>query len=149
MEPPFDKLDEYIMGDPQGSYSETFLEHVLHPRNAGNLEGANGFASVTGHDGNAMEIWLRVEDDIVKDASFWTDGCGTTIACGSMVTDMVKGKTVDQVLTINDEAISASLGRLPNDGCVCAKLASDTLKSAVLNYIAFKKEPWRRKYARP
>ena len=149
MEPSFDKLDEYIMDNPQGSYSEAFMEHALHPRNAGNLEGFNGIASGTGHDGNIMEIWLRVEDDIVKNASFWTDGCGTTIACGSMVTEMIKGENIDQVLAINDEAISTSLGGLPNDGCVCAKLASDTLKAAVLNYLAFKKEPWRRKYKKP
>jgi nitrogen fixation NifU-like protein len=148
MESRFDKLDEFILGNSQGNYSEIFLEHALRPQNVGNLDGANGFSAVIGHDGNTMQIWLQVEDDIVKNASFWTDGCGTTIACGSMATNLVKGKGIEQALDINGESISIALGGLPNDGCVCAHLAADTLKAALLDYIAFRKEPWRRKYNR-
>ncbi|MDD5312764.1 MAG: iron-sulfur cluster assembly scaffold protein [Dehalococcoidia bacterium] len=148
MEEKFDKLDEYVLGNPQGNYSRTYLEHALHPRNVGNLEGANGFAAVSGHDGNVMEIWLKINDDTVEDASFWTDGCGTTIACGSITTDIIKGKNIEQVLGIDEEYISSALDGLPGEGCVCARLAADTLKAAVLDYITFRNEPWRRKYTR-
>ncbi|MCX6004349.1 MAG: iron-sulfur cluster assembly scaffold protein [Chloroflexi bacterium] len=148
MDHKFDKLDEYILGNPQGKYSRLFLEHALHPKNVGNLEGANGFAAVPGHDGNVMEIWLRFDDDIIEDASFWTDGCGTTIACGSITTAIIKGKNIEQVLSIDEEYISTALGGLLVEGCVCARLVADTLKAAVLDYISFRKEPWRRNYNR-
>jgi len=144
----FDKLDVFILGNPQGNCSDIFVEHALRPKNAGSMEGANGFGSVSGHDGNAMEIWLRVEDDIIAAAAFWTDGCGTTIACGSMVTETVTGKNIIEALNLTTDEIEEALGRLPGSTCTCAKLAVDTLKTAARDYLAFKQEPWRRKYAK-
>jgi nitrogen fixation NifU-like protein len=145
----FDKLDQFVLGNAQATYSEIFLEHALHPRNAGNLEGANAFAALHSHDDDSLEIWLRVEDENIQDARFWTEGCGTTIACGSMLTEMVKGKPMADAFQLTPGDIESALGGLPGDGCTCAKLAIDTLKTALRDYLAFKKEPWRRKYLKP
>lgn len=145
----FGKLDEFILGSADATYSEVFLEHALHPHNAHNIDGANGFATVHSPDDSAMEIWLSVRDGIIADASFWTDGCGTTIACGSMVTDEARGKTIAEALSLTPEGIATALGGLPGEGCTCAELAVSALKEAVRDYLAFKNEPWRRKYTKP
>ena len=143
-----DKIDEFILGNPRADYPAEYLDHALHPRNAGSREGANGFAALPAHDGSMMEMWLRVDNDVIADASFWTEGCGSTIACGSMTTEMAKGKTPGQAFEIKPEEIDAALGGLPGDGCTCAKLAVDTLKAALRDYLAYEKEPWKRKYDR-
>lgn len=142
------KLDEFILGNADASYSEVFLEHALHPHNARNIDGANGFAVAHSAD-SSMEIWLSVHDSVIADASFWTDGCGTTIACGSMITETAKGKTIGEALNLSPEDISSALGGLPGTGCTCAILAVNTLKSAIRDYLAYKNEPWRRKYLGP
>jgi nitrogen fixation NifU-like protein len=142
----FDKIDEFILGNPKADYPAIYLDHALHPRNAGNMEGANGAATLSAHDGSAMEVWLRVDNDVIAEASFWTDGCGSTIACGSMTAEMAKGKTLGEAFEIKPEEIDAALGGLPGDGCTCAKLAVDTLKAALRDYLAYKNEPWKRKY---
>ena len=145
----FGKLDEFILGNADAAYSEVFLEHALHPHNARNIDGANGFAVVHSPDDSAMEVWLSVQDGVISDASFWTDGCGTTIACGSMLTETARGKTIGEALTLAPEDISSALGGLPGEGCTCAKLAVDALKAAVRDYLAYRNEPWRRKYMAP
>jgi nitrogen fixation protein NifU and related proteins len=145
----FDRIDEFILGNAKADYPAAYLDHALRPRNAGNMEGANGFAALSAHDGSAMEVWLRVDNGIIADASFWTEGCGSTIACGSMTTEMTKGKTLAEAFKIGPEEIDAALGGLPGEGCVCAKLAIDTLKAALRDYLVYKNEPWKRKYNRP
>jgi nitrogen fixation NifU-like protein len=148
MEKRFDKIDEFILGNPGADYPAQYLEHALRPRNVGSRDGANGFADLPAHDGSIMEMWLRVDNDVIVDASFWTEGCGSTIACGSMTTEMAKGKTLDQAFEIKPEEVDAALGGLPGDGCTCAKLSVDTLKAALRDYLAYKSEPWKRKYDR-
>lgn len=144
----FDKLDEYIVGNPDAACSKVYLQHALHPQNASHMEDANGFALTYTHDDSAMEIWLKVSDEIITCATFWTDGCGNTIACGSMLTEMVRGKTIGEALDITPVELADALGGLPGDGCTCAELAVNTLQQAVRDYLAFKNEPWRRKYTR-
>ena len=144
----FDKLDAHILVNPQGNYSQIYLEHALKPRNTGNLPGANGFAYAEGHDGNTMEAWLKVSDDIIERATYWTDGCGTTIACGSMATELASGKSVVEALNLTPADIENALGGLPGEGCVCAELAVNALKDAIRDYLQYKNEPWKRKYRR-
>jgi nitrogen fixation NifU-like protein len=147
MDKPLDKLDEFMLGsNGQGSYSEIFLEHALRPKNAGNMENASAVGSEHSPDGSGMEIWLQIEDEVITSASFWTDGCATTIACGSMAAEMAAGKTIRQALGIAPEDIDGALGGVPGQGCTCARLAANALKSAIRDYLAFKHEPWKRKY---
>jgi NifU-like protein involved in Fe-S cluster formation len=147
MDKPLDKLDEFMLGsNGQGSYSEIFLEHALRPKNAGNMENASAVGSGHSPDGSGMEIWLQIEDEVITSASFWTDGCATTIACGSMAAEMAAGKTIRQALGIAPEDIDGALGGVPGQGCTCARLAADALKAAIRDYLAFKHDPWKRKY---
>jgi nitrogen fixation protein NifU and related proteins len=144
----FDKIDEFTLGNPQAQYSPAYIEHALKPRNVGNHENANGYGCLTAHDGSAMEIWLKVDSDLVISSSFWTEGCGATIACGSVLTEMVRDKDLGQAFEITPEDVDAALGGLPGEGCTCAKLAVDTLRAALRDYLTYKNEPWRRKYSR-
>jgi nitrogen fixation NifU-like protein len=85
------KFEELMKQEMRKRYSEAVVAHGMDPRNLGELEDANGFARVTGPCGDTMSVWLKVEGATIISASFLTDGCGPTIASGSMVTEMVKG----------------------------------------------------------
>lgn len=148
MKDKFDRLDEFILGNTSGNYSAAYLDHALKPRNAGSRDSADGYASLSARDGSAMQIWLRIDNGTVTDASFWTDGCGSTIACGSMTTELAKGKTLEQAFQLTPEEVDTALGGLPGEGCTCAKLAVDTLKAALRDYLAYNNEPWKRPYRR-
>ena len=144
----FDDLEHQMMEEMRKIYSETAIAHAMNPRNVGSMPEADGFASVTGPCGDTMEIWLRVRNDKVEDATFWTSGCGTSISCGSMVTEMVKGKSIIQALGVKQDQILQALGGLPEDSLHCALLAANTVKAAVQDYMSLKREPWKRAYRR-
>jgi nitrogen fixation NifU-like protein len=134
--------------ESSNAFSETVVDHATNPRNAGSMDDADAYASVLGPCGDNMEMWLKARDGKVKDVTFWTDGCGATIACGSMATELAKGKTLGEALAINAEVIARSLGGLPDDHTHCAGLASLTLKKAIIEYVNLQKEPWKRAYRR-
>ena len=142
----FDELEKQIMTEMRQIYTETVLDHAMNPRNIGTIPEADGFGSVTGSCGDTMEIWLRVRNDEIEDATFWTDGCGTSIACGSMVTEMVKGKKIAQALGINQDEVLQALRGLPEDSLHCALLAANTIKAAIQDYLTLKREPWKKAY---
>lgn len=144
----FDELEKRIMEEMKQIYTEAVIDHAMNPRNVGSIPSADGFGSVTGPCGDTMEIWLKVRDGRVADATFWTDGCGTSIACGSMVTEMVKGRNVAEALAINQSEILETLGGLPEDSLHCAVLAADTVKVAIQDYLAVRREPWKKAYRR-
>jgi len=128
------------------TYTDTVIDHAMNPRNVGNIPNADGFACVTGPCGDTMEIWLSIRDGRIRDATFWTDGCGTTIAAGSMATEMVKGKGISKGFQITQDDILNGLGGLPEESAHCALLAANTLREAIRDYIALKNEPWKRAY---
>jgi nitrogen fixation NifU-like protein len=142
----WDELEELIKAEMRKVYSETSIDHAMNPRNVGNLEDADGYASVTGPCGDTMDIWLKVKDDTIVNASFMTDGCGSTIAAGSMVTELARGKNISQALGTSQEEVLAALDGLPEESLHCALLAANTLKAAVKDYLALKREPWKRAY---
>lgn len=123
-------MKKYVL-DMWGKYSETVLDHAMNPRNVGSISEPDGFGEETSECGDTMVIWLRVEGDRIVEATFWTDGCGTTIACGSMVTELAKGKTVNEALGIDKEKILRSLGGLPEESAHCAALAANSLRKAL------------------
>jgi len=129
-------------------YSQTVVDHAMNPRNVGAIQTADGYGSVTGPCGDTVEIWLDVKDDTIVKASFMTDGCGTTIAAASMVTELVKGKSIIQTLKISQDDLLCALDGLPEENKHCALLAANTMKAAAEDYLALKKEPWRRTYRR-
>jgi len=144
----WEKFEELIKDELKKVYSETVVENSTNPRNVGGIEDAGGFAKVTGPCGDTMEIWLKVNNDAISNASFMTDGCGTTIASGSMVTEMAKGRTVFHAQKISQQDVLNALGGLPEESQHCALLAANTLKEAVKDYLITKKEPWKRAYKR-
>lgn len=141
-----EEFEELIRQEMRKVYTETTIDHALKPRNMGDMGGADGFGQVTGPCGDTMEIWLRVEGNTVVAATFSTDGCGPSIASGSMLTELVKGKSVPGALRVSQQDVLDALGGLPEDSIHCALLAANTLKKAVRDYLAFKREPWKRAY---
>ncbi len=141
-----DKALEEIQRVLYEGYSDIVIDHVQSPRNLGRIDEPDGFASVLGECGDTMQVWLKVRDNSIKDITFLTDGCGTSIAAGSMATEMVKGKTVTEAARITRKDVLDALGGLPEESEHCALLAANTIKAAVRDYLAYKKEPWKRAY---
>lgn len=144
----WETLQESVNAEVRRVLSDTVVDHAMNPRNVGSMDAADGYASITGSCGDTMYIWLKVKDDTIARATFMTDGCGTTIAAGSMVTELAKGKTVIQAQKISQQDVLSALGGLPEESQHCALLAANTLKEAVKDYLAFKNEPWKRAYRR-
>jgi nitrogen fixation NifU-like protein len=142
----FDGLQELIMADAREIYSEATIDHAMNPRNVGDMEDADGFARVTGPCGDTMEIWLRVKNDSVADVTFMTDGCGPSIASGSMVTELARGKHVREARIISQQDVLSALDGLPEESQHCALLAANTLKEAIRDYLIIKNEPWKKAY---
>jgi len=142
----FDELQKLIMADMRKVYSETTIDHIINPRNLGDMADASGFGRVTGPCGDTIEIWLKVKNGIVAEATFLTDGCGTSVASGSMATELAKGRSIPEVLKVSQQDILEALGGLPKESAHCALLAANTLKEAIKDYITLKKEPWKRAY---
>ena len=142
----FDELQELIKAEMRKIYSETAIDHSMNPRNVGNMDNADGWAKVTGSCGDTMEIWLKVKNNTIANATFMTDGCGTSIAAGSMATELAKGKSVGEVWKIRPQDVLNALGGLPKESEHCALLAANTLKEALKDYLAMKKEPWKKAY---
>jgi nitrogen fixation NifU-like protein len=128
------EIQRAILDDARKIYSEKVIDHFLHPRNAGGIGDADGFARIKGPCGDTMYIYLRIDGTRIADAKFMTDGCGTTIACGSVVTDMVKGKEIKEASRIRHSHILEAIGGLPEADAHCAVLAASTLRAAIKNY---------------
>ena len=134
------------MEEMKKTYSDTVIDHALNPRNMGNLLDADGVSQITGPCGDTMQIWLKVKNGKIIKAAFATDGCGTTRACGSIVTEIVQNKEIAQALGITRGSILERLGGLPENDQHCALLAANTLNSAIKNYLELKREPWKKAY---
>ncbi|NYT01003.1 MAG: Fe-S cluster assembly scaffold protein NifU [Methanocellales archaeon] len=124
----------------QIGYSEKVLEHFTNPRNVGTIENPDGYGKVGNPVcGDLMEIFIRVKDDIIKDVKFRTFGCGSAIATSSMVTELAKGKHVDEAMKINRNDVADELDGLPPRKMHCSNLASDALHEAIKDYKGKKK----------
>ena len=142
----WDKLQEMIKEQMRQVYSETFIEHAMDPKNMGDMENADSHVSVLGPCSDRMTLWLKIKDNRITQATFLTNGCSATIACGSMATELAKGKTLGEALAISAEVIITKLGGLPEDHIHCAGLASLTLEKAIIEYTNLQKEPWKKAY---
>jgi nitrogen fixation NifU-like protein len=142
----WEQFEELVKQEMRKIYSEAVIEHSMNPKNLGDMEDADGFGRVTGSCGDTMHMWLKVKDGTIANATFLTDGCGTTVASGSMVTEMAKGKSLAEARKIDQEKVLSALGGLPQESQHCALLAADTLKAAIRDYFVVKKEPWKKAY---
>jgi nitrogen fixation NifU-like protein len=142
----FDKLEKEILETMKKIYPEAVIDHAMNPRNTGNLTSPDGFGSTTSACGETIEIRLKAKDGKITDASFWTNGCSATVACGSMASELVKGEDVSQALATSQDDILKALGGLPEGNHHCALLAANAVKAAVLDYMDIRKEPWKKAY---
>jgi nitrogen fixation NifU-like protein len=144
----FKQLEQTVMDDMRQRFSEETIDRFLNPRNLGQITSPDGFGRIVGGCGDTMEIYLKVRGESIVNASFWTDGCGPSIASGSMVTELAKGKSVLEAQKITQQDVLDALDGLPEENLHCALLAANTLKEAIKDYLAFRKEPWKRAYKR-
>jgi len=122
-------------------YTEKVMDHFTNPRNVGEVPNPDGVGRVGNPTcGDVMELSIKVENDHIIDVKFRTFGCGAAIATSSMVTEMVKGKTIDEALEISNKAVAEALGGLPANKLHCSNLAADALHEAIKNYREKKKE---------
>ena len=116
-------------------YSEKVMDHFRNPRNVGVIEDANGIGEVgNAKCGDIMKMYLKIEDDIVKDVKFETFGCGSAIASSSMATELIKGKPVDEARQLTNKAVAEALDGLPDYKMHCSVLAEEAIKSALDDY---------------
>ena len=116
-------------------YSEKVMDHFMHPRNVGTIEDASGIGTVGNVKcGDIMKIYLKIENDIIVDVKFETFGCGSAIASSSMATEMIKGKSIQDALSLTNQAVCEALDGLPAQKVHCSVLAEEAIKSALKDY---------------
>ena len=116
-------------------YREKVMDHFRNPRNVGVLEDANGVGTVgNAKCGDIMKMYLKIEDDIVKDVKFETFGCGSAIASSSMATELIKGKPVEEARQLTNKAVAEALDGLPDYKMHCSVLAQEAIEAALKDY---------------
>ena len=116
-------------------YSKKVMDHFMNPRNVGIIENPDGYGKVGNPVcGDLMEIFIKVKDDIITDIKFKTFGCGSAIATSSMVTELAKGKHVDDAIKITRNDVAEELDGLPPQKMHCSNLAADALREAIKDY---------------
>ena len=128
-------LQDQIFQETRAVYGDIAFQRWLNPLYMGRLENPDGYGRVTGSCGDTMEIFLKFENGKVKNASFQTDGCGSSTVCGSFAAEQSLGKSPDKILNITGEAILEKLGGLPEEDKHCAFLSADALQEALYDYM--------------
>jgi len=119
------------------TYTDQVMDHFMNPRNVGEIADADGVGQVGNPVcGDVMRIYLKLDGDRIADVKFKTFGCGAAIATSSIITELVKGKTIDEALQISNRTVADALGGLPPRKMHCSNLAADALLSAVNDYRA-------------
>ncbi len=115
------------------TFSAKAIQHGRHPTNAGRMEYPDAHASRVGWCGEVMEMYLRLDGDRITEASFWADGCLSTMACGDMLTTLARGMALEDAAAITPEELIAALDGLPFKSHHCAELSVETLREAIAN----------------
>lgn len=116
-------------------YGKKVMEHFMNPRNVGEIKEADGIGEVGNPVcGDMMTFYIKVKDNKLEDVKFKTFGCGAAIAVSSMVSEMAKGKTLDEALKISNKSVAEELGGLPKNKLHCSNLGADALHKAIENY---------------
>ena len=127
-------LQEAIREQEEAIFSATVLREARQPHNVGLMLGPDGYALVCGSCGDTMEMFLRIQDSRIVVAAFMTDGCGPTVACGSILTQMAKGQSLEEAATIEAADLILALDGLPPEHIHCATLAVNTLREAIVDH---------------
>lgn len=122
-------------------YSKKVMDHFMKPRNVGEIKDADGVGEVGNPVcGDVMTFYIKVKNGIITDVRFKTFGCGAAIAVSSIVSEMAKGKTVEEAMNITNESVVDGLGGLPPLKLHCSNLGADALHKALENYLAKEKK---------
>jgi nitrogen fixation NifU-like protein len=141
------ELQAQIMEQIRKQYSETAIDHWQSPRNFRKIENPDGYAKVTGPCRDTMEMFLEMKVEKIIECGFQTDGCGTTIVCGSVATELAINKFFTEALgSVSAAEILRILGGLPESDVHCALLAAETLRRAMAEYLYQKSTPWKKNY---
>ena len=128
------ELQRKIEREEELTYSKTVIAEYRNPNNFRNMKSPDALGKLKGSCGDTVKITLSIENEIIKDACFWTDGCGASIACGNMLTSMIKGKNIDEANGISSEKLLDVLDGLPKEHQHCARLAVNTLHKIIKDY---------------
>ena len=139
-------VQESIEAKMKEVYSDTVIDHVLSPRNTGSVEGADGYGKITSSHGDMLEVSLKVRSGLIIETSFNTDSCAATVASGSMITELVKGKSLSTAQNLTAEEVIDSLGGLPEGNKHCALMSVNAVRIAIRDYYDHKREPWKKLY---
>ena len=116
-------------------YTDTVMDHFMHPRNVGEIKNPSGVGEVgNAKCGDIMKMYLDIENDVIKDVKFETFGCGSAIASSSMATEMIKGKPVSEALQLTNRAVVEALDGLPAHKLHCSVLAEEAVRAAIRDY---------------
>lgn len=116
-------------------YSEKVMDHFENPRNVGKMPDADGIGEVgNAKCGDIMRMYIKVDDGIITDCKFNTFGCGSAIATSSMATELIKGKSVKEALTLSNQAVVDALDGLPPQKIHCSVLAEEAVRAAIKDY---------------
>ena len=141
------ELQAQVLAQAERRYTKIVIDLWQNPRNYRRIDSPDGYASVTGSCGDTMEMFLKMKDDRIFECTFNTDGCATTLACGSVATELAKNKTFIQALaSVGADAILKKLGGLPKEDIHCAQLAAETLRKALADQLYQKQNPWKKQY---
>jgi nitrogen fixation NifU-like protein len=140
------ETESHLLEQLRAVYSETTIEHILHPHNTESIPAPDGYAAFNTGDGEMIKIWLRVRNGIIENTAFWTNGCAATLACGSMCSDLARDKSVAQAMSITAQDIADALVDLPQGNFHCAELAVNALRAALRDCLAIQQEPWKKLY---
>ncbi len=118
-----------------GGYSEKVMDHFMNPRNVGSLENPDGIGRIGNPVcGDIMEFQIKVEDERIADVKFKTFGCGAAIAVSSMVSELAKGKTLEEAMQITNRMVAKELDGLPKNKMHCSNLGADALHKAIIDF---------------
>jgi nitrogen fixation NifU-like protein len=129
-----DELQRKIEREEELTYSKVVIAECRNPNNFRNMKNPDALGKVKGPCGDTVKITLSIENEIIKDACFWTDGCGASIACNNLLTNMIKGITMEEASAITSKKLLENLGGLPKEHVHCATLAVNVLHEAIKNY---------------
>lgn len=129
-------LQNRIFDEAKEAYGEEGFQRWRNPLYNGRMASPDGYARVTGKCGDTMEIYLKFENNRVKDASYVTDGCASSAICGSFAAQLSIGKDPDELAEITGESVIKKIGRLPEEDRHCASLAAETVQEALSNYMS-------------
>ncbi len=129
-----DELQQQIIEEARVVYSDEVVETFYNPKNLGRMAEPDAYGIVHGWCGDTMEIYLRLNGERIAEATFMTDGCGPTVACGSKLTTMVCGMSLEEAGGLTPEDLLEALGGLPEESVHCAELAVNTLREAIADW---------------